>query len=276
MLSELGLRLRTCLPALGRQGGFTLVETLVAMITGIIVTGALFTILEFSMKHDTRITNVAEASQLGRAAMTHVVDELHSACLASRFSPVQSGSTESKLIYIDGYSEKAEIPNVGTSTTGVRKDEILWGGTITGETEGEEKAGLLTDSTALSTAGEAATGFTFAAPSTVRIGENIVRGEENSKAQPLFRYYEYAEHSTTGTGEVSTLQEIKLAKGAALSTTQAESVAAVDVTFRAPPPNYTSKNAAELGRESSDQSSLVTFAFAAPNSEATIKAGPCE
>jgi len=273
MLSELRLRLRTCLPVRG-QRGFTLVETLVAMLTGVIVTGALFAILEFSMKHDTRITNIAAASQLGRSAMTHVVDELHSACLASKFTPVQKKSTESELIFIDGYSETAEIPNVGTSTTGVREDSISWSGSYTGEEA--ETAGTLTDSTALATGGEAATAYTFGTPSLVRIGEKFVRGEEAGKRQPIFRYFEYAEHSTTGTGEVSTLQEIKLAKGAGLSEEQAENVAAVEVTFRAPPPTNVSKSAAELGRESSDQSSMVTFAFAAPNSESTIKAGPCE
>jgi type II secretory pathway pseudopilin PulG len=276
MLSELRLRLSTCLPVRS-QRGFTLVETLVAMLTGVVVTGALFAIMEFSMKHDTRITNIAAASQLGRTAMTHVVDELHSACLASGFSPVQKGSTETKLIFVDGYSELAEIPNVGTSTTGARKDEITWGGSFTGPKRTEETAGALTDNTALATGGEASTEYTFGTPSGVRIGENIVRGEESSGAlEPPFRYFEYAEHSTTGSGEVSTLQEIKLGNGAALTKEQAENVAAVEVTFRAPPPTNGSKSAAELGRESSDQSSMVTFAFAAPNSESTIKAGPCE
>lgn len=271
MLSELHLRLANRLP-LREQRGFTLIETIVAMLTGIVVTGALFAILEVSMKQNTRITNVSQASQLARNTMTHVVDELHSACLESGFSPVQEGSTGSNLTFIDGYSEKAEIPNVGTATTGVRKDEIVWAGKV----GSPDTPGTLTDNTALATGGEASHAYTFGTASGVRIGENIVRAEEAGVKQPIFRYYEYAEHSTTGTGELNTLQRINLAEGTALTKAQAENVAAVQIAFRTPPTTNASKTAAEVAHESADVSSMSTLAFSAPNSEAKIKAGPCE
>ncbi len=57
------------------------------MVTGIIVTGALFAVLEVSMRQTARITDIAQANQLGRTTMTHMVDELHSACIAAEQEP---------------------------------------------------------------------------------------------------------------------------------------------------------------------------------------------
>ena len=106
---------------LAAERGFTLIETLVAMVTGIVVIGGLFAVLEVSLHQSTRIADVVQASQLGRQAMTHIVDEMHSACIGPNFTPVETGSSPSKLIFVNGYSEKAEL-------TEAHKDEIVFSG----------------------------------------------------------------------------------------------------------------------------------------------------
>ena len=58
------------------------------MVTGIIVTGALFAILEVSTRQSSRLSNVAQATQVSRNAMTKIVDQLRSACLSTNFTPV--------------------------------------------------------------------------------------------------------------------------------------------------------------------------------------------
>lgn len=252
------------LTSLRSERGFTLIETLMAMITGVIVTGALFAILEFSMHESTRISDVAQATQLGRTAMTRVIDEMHSACISSGFKPVQKESSATKLILVNGYSEGTEVPSTGSTTsTGVRKDEVLW----------SESAHTLTDKVYLSTSEASAGVYNYAAAKSVLIGEHITQTVEKSKAQPIFTYYEYAKEANTNTSQESnTLTKITPEKsGEELGTAQAEKTGSVMVRFNIAPTN----NNLTLGR-SVDLTSQVTFAFSAPDSETPIVNGPCE
>ena len=268
------------LPSLPRrmreQRGFTLVETLVAMLTGIIVTGALFAILEFSVRQASYISQTAQASQVSRTAMTHIVDELHSACLSPDFAPVQKGSSSTMLIFQNGYSEEAEVPGAYTSsggttkkrTEGVRQDTIEW----------EEGKGYLVDKVAPGTGAEAENKFPVGAATTVRLATNVSQGEVKGEKVAIFRYYKYAlTPSTSTTAAASSLEEMPLAKGATLTEEQADKVAAVEIRFKTG--SYTKEGKVSKTQEATIPSELVsqtTFAFSAPNSEATIAVEPCE
>jgi Tfp pilus assembly protein PilW len=254
-------------PPHAREAGFTLVETLVAMMTGLIVVGALFAILELTTQESARITDVAQATQLGRTTMTHVIDEMHSACVSANFTPVQEKSSAKELILANGYSENAEVPSVGTSSTGVRKDKIVW----------NELESTLTDFTYLSTGSKGTNEYTFseaASPAKgVLIGENVkeavIKGEAISKG--VFGYFKYATTAAAGTAEASsTLTKIEPGAGG-LTAAQAKEVSGVLVTFNIAPTNKLA-----TGERSVNLSSQVTFAFSAPSAEATIVQGPCE
>jgi Tfp pilus assembly protein PilW len=244
--------------------GMTLIETLVALVTGLAVLGAAFTVLEVTLHQSSRLSDYAQANQLGRTAMTRIVDELHSACIAPAFKPVQEGSGESKLVFVNAYSEKTEI-GVGEKT---RKDEIVW----------NEKEKWLTDSVYRSSGG-AWPEFTFAGEATpkagTRIGETISRAELESNGvkekPPIFRYFQYATKASTVASEpLSTLMEVKPPEKG-FSKAEAEKVAGVQVSFQTGP---TSGNRAT--DRSVDLTSQVTFAFAAARSEATIQDAPCQ
>jgi type II secretory pathway pseudopilin PulG len=248
------------------EHGFTLIETLVAIVTGLVVIGALFMILEVALHQSSRLADYAQASQLGRTAMTRVVDELHSACISSAFKPVQEGSTGSKLIFINAYSEKAEI----TSGEKTRKDEIVW----------NEKEQWLTDYVFQSNGGSWPE-FKFASEATPksgkRIGETISRAElENNESKvvekpPLFRYYDYATKPSAGASEpLSTLTEAKPPEKG-FTAAEAEKVASVQVSFRTGPPS-----GSKVSDRSVDLTGQVTFAFTAARSEATIQDAPCQ
>jgi len=243
------------------------------MLTGIVVTGALFAILEFSVRQTSYISQTAQATQVSRGAMTHITDELHSACLSNGFSPVQAGSSPTKLIVQNGYSEEAEVPGTYTAkgatsgkSEGVRQDTIEW----------NEGTGYLTDGVELGTAAEESGKYThFGVKTTVRLATNVSEGGEKL---PIFRYYKYAgSASTSTTAAASTLTEMPLATGKSLTAAEAEEVASVEVRFKTG--SYSKEVKVSKAQEAtipSELQSQTTFAFSAPNSESTIQAGPCE
>jgi Tfp pilus assembly protein PilW len=235
------------------EHGFTLMETLVAMVAGILVAFAATMLLRVSLEQTERASDYVQASQLGRTALTRIVDELNSACLRSGFAPVQAKSTPEKLIFYAAFSKEPEIPN-----SQIQFHEIEW----------VSASGNLYDAKTVVT-GTSGTEYTHSATvPKVLIGTHIAKNEP----EPIFRYYEYntAATSSTETG-VAPFKEIKLAAKEGLSTTQAEEVASVQISFRALPTN----GKVGAGR-SLDLRSQVTFAFSAPIAEPTITDQPCQ
>jgi hypothetical protein len=222
----------------------------------VVVAGALFAILEVSLRQTTRVTDYIQASQLGRITMTKIVDELHSACIAPGFAPVLEKSTPSELRFVTAFSGAAEIASA-------QEHRIKFEG------------GVLSDSSFANNPASAWPTFTFKEGSTsvTRIGEHI----EQSEKEPVFRYYKYATASNGGEEEVAgkktatglnALQEIPVVKE--LGSASAKETAAVLIRFRALPTNGNNK----LNR-GADMNTQVVLAFSAPGAEATIKDAPC-
>jgi Tfp pilus assembly protein PilW len=241
--------------------GFTLVETLVAMLTGVAVTGALFAILEVSIHQTARINDVAQANQLGRTAMTRIVDELHSACIGQGFAPIQERSTERELRFVTAYSESSVIP-----ASAVSEHLIVW----------SESAQTLTDFTYPASSGEA-TNFVF--PTTASpakgtlVAEHVARGESGGTPKPIFRYYKYASTPTSSSETPEgTLSEVVLASETTALAATANEVAAVTVTFKTGPTDTT----VWKGRVPSEFSAQNTFAFSEPAAEAPVQDAPCQ
>jgi len=265
---------RPTLPRVARdESGFTLIETLVAIVTGVIVTGALFAILEVSLHQSARVVDVVQATQLSRTTMTRMVNELHSACIGPKFTPILQGSDENELMFVNGYSKESQIPLSSTSASegqlGAYEHIIKY----------ESATGRLVDYTYPSTGGTWPN-FTFGAASPakgVRIGENISQSETSAKtAVPVFQYFKYATESSgtteTPLGTISTTKQPgaeNLKEG--LSEAEADQTASVLISYRTASADKDTRQ-----NRSVDLSSQVTLAFSAPNSEATISAGPCE
>ncbi len=188
-------------PGLARaEHGFTLIELLVAMLTGLVITFALYAILEVSTKQTALIANKVQANQSGRLTMTKIVDELHSACFAESVAPVLAGSTPTKLVFENAYAEKAEVPTASENAAeGVYKHEII------SEAEAGATPARLVDDAYPSTAITSwPSEITFSSTAKkVVLGEYITQ-ETKAKSEagatlepgPVFNYYEY--NGTTG------------------------------------------------------------------------------
>lgn len=237
--------------------GMTLIETLVAILTGVVVTGALFAILEVSLRQTARIDDVVQANQLGRGAMTRVIDDLHSTCISPGYTPILSESTESTLWLQNAYSAAAVIGKAEAF-----KHKIAW----------DKTKKTLTETTYPANGGEWPK-FTFSGTptSTVQLASNVTQGEAGAKALPIFRYYNYAT-SASGTAETpeGTLSELPITGATELKTKAGETVA-VNVTFKQAPTDTT----AWSGHVPVEFSNLTTLAFSSPASESKVEGSPC-
>ena len=245
------------------QHGYSLIELLVAMLSATVVAGALFAVLSFSTRETTTLADKVQADQLGRIAMTRIVDELHSSCLSPAFVPIQKESSETELRFVTAYSAAAVIP-------GAEEHRILW----------NKATSKLTDATYKSNGGEWPT-FTFATSpeKTVVLATNVTQNEEASGTKvPIFRYYSYAEESTESeTSPTSTLNTTPMTvPTAGLSSTEATSAASVLISFNANPTDIGHLSGAKEINRGLNLSSQVTFAFSVPNSETPIHDAPCE
>jgi hypothetical protein len=96
------------------EQGLTLIEMLIAVVSGVVVMMALFAILDFSINQSGRIAEKVDADQQGRIALEKVSLELHSSCIAALVTPVQpeSDATGIRFISVPGaqaYEATAEL-----------------------------------------------------------------------------------------------------------------------------------------------------------------------
>jgi Tfp pilus assembly protein PilW len=234
------------------EDGFTLIEVLVVMISGIVVTGALVIILIISFEQSIKIQDASTANQLGRTTMTKIVDPLHSACLAEGFQPISAKSTASTLRFTTAYSEKNVIASSEAS-----EHEVEWVAASEAFTEKVYPA----------TSGEGSSFvFSTSPATTTRIGEHITQASETSPQ--IFRYFRYTTSASAGSESgASDLAEIPASE----LSTKAGEVAAVSIAFRVASGD---KSVSQKGIPA-EFNNQVIFAFSAPASETTLKDSPC-
>jgi len=200
------------------ERGFTLVELLVATMTGLIVSFAAFAILDVSLSQSTRIADRVSADQRGRIAMEKIMLELHSSCVAPKTTPVEPNSTANELLIVSERGNQAAFSEVTEHKIYLK----------------EEKPGKykLIDEWFPNTQGKPAPEWVFS--STASKTETLLTGVSRSintttkKEIPVFQYYKY---------ESSKLSETPLETP--LSEKEAEATAAITVSFTAAPESGT-------------------------------------
>jgi Tfp pilus assembly protein PilW len=224
-------------PSLRSEQGLTLVELLVAMVTSLVVGGALLGILGFSLRQETRITDRVQADQIGRTAMTKVIEQLRSSCTGLDSTAIQGPSTTptsplattgaTDLWFLTAYGSAGAA---SAAVTGVTEHDIHWTPNTTGA-----QIGTLYDYSWPSTGGEPPySAFTFNSTlSTTTAAKKVLATNviplETSK---IFAYYKY-ETNPASTATYGTL--VAFPANAQPTATTAKLVAKVAIGFKQAP-----------------------------------------
>jgi prepilin-type N-terminal cleavage/methylation domain-containing protein len=88
---------------LSQERGFTLVELLIGMAAGLVVSTGLFTILDVTLHQTTRTFSRVDATQRARVALDTIGNEMRSACVEDQVRPVKSDSTATSVTFVSQY-----------------------------------------------------------------------------------------------------------------------------------------------------------------------------
>lgn len=155
------------------ERGFTLVELLVVMVAGMVVASALFTILDVTLHQTTRTFSRVDATQRARTALETIENEMHSACVENRVTPIIKNSTATSVSFWSQYGSGL------SSTPGVSLTPIKH--TISFDSA----SGNLTDATYAVTGGEA---LNWVASTTATQSETLLTNVAQSGSTPVFQY----------------------------------------------------------------------------------------
>jgi prepilin-type N-terminal cleavage/methylation domain-containing protein len=165
------------------ERGFTLIELLVVMVAGVVVTSALFTILDVTLHQTTRTFSRVDATQRARNALETIEQEMHSSCVANGVTPILAGSTANSVSFWNYYGKDA-------SPVPVKR-------TISFSSSG---SGTLTDATYPVTPPDDRIP-PWTTSSTASRTTTLLNNVAQSGSTPVFRYFAL---SSNGTSNVST------------------------------------------------------------------------
>jgi type II secretory pathway pseudopilin PulG len=99
------------------EGGFTLIELVVGIAVSLVTMSMVAVIVSAATHNQARVANRVAANQRIRPVLTRIIDELHSACVASRIAPVigdgtVNGSTPTRITFLSkGGSQVTPLPD---------------------------------------------------------------------------------------------------------------------------------------------------------------------
>lgn len=260
-------RLRNSLKALRDERGFTLVELLVAMSLGIIVSGVAFSLLNFTTADVSRISDRVHVDQTGRVALEKLMLALHSSCVAATVNPIRYPSNATTLIFMSETSPLNEHGEPVSLLSTVRLHKITYA-PASGKTEG-----TLTEESWPSTGTAPEYKFNEKETPTIRrLLRGVKQTEIAKKAVSIFQYYRYYKEGDTKPifGELNPTALIPS------SEKEAELIAKVTVSFSLVPEGKENKENTSFGNDRSVALEDSAILRLAPSSETSSHTNePC-
>lgn len=191
------------------QSGFTLVELLMTMLTSLVVMSAIVMMLTTSLRNQDRINRRVDANQRVRPVMTRIIQELHSACIAPRMTPIIGDGSASGPSASTG-SQISFLSKSGSAVTPTPEKHVI---SLSG--------GTLSESVYQATGGTQPGPWTFS--STASSSTQLLT-QVSAPASGMFQYYDFVN------GQVDTS-----ATTVPVTATDAAKVAIVKITISSSP-----------------------------------------
>jgi prepilin-type N-terminal cleavage/methylation domain-containing protein len=191
------------------QRGFTLVELLVSTMASLVVLSAVVTMMTSALHNQDRISRRVDANQRVRPVMTRIVQELHSACVAPRITPIIGDGTTNG-------STGTRISFLSKSGSGVTLTPDLHVISLSG--------GSLTEYVYPATSGAAPGPWTFSGTAIAGYNPRQLLTNVSAPASGMFQYYDFVN------GQVDTSPT-----AVPLSATDAAKAAIIKVTISSSP-----------------------------------------
>jgi len=218
------------------ESGFTLIELMVSLVIGIIVSTATLAIVITSVHLSSTYNDRVDANQQGRVAMQKITQALNSSCVAS-VAPILSASDANDVWF---YSLLGDSPTIQPNEV-----EISYTG------------GSLVMNTYAYASGTAPSSWTFSSTPAKLV---LVQNAAQVGSTPIFQYFGY--------GSSGVLSTTPYTLSTTLGTTNAATTAEVTITFQANP----SDNWTATGRPASFNDSVVLRLSPASSSATNL---PC-
>jgi Tfp pilus assembly protein PilW len=168
------------------ESGTTLVELMVALMTGLVIISALTMVILTTLHGTNRVSARVHATQRARLAVTQLMEELHSACVMPEIAPIKEGSEGNKLRFVH-QTGSAVAP------TPVLSEIIYSGGTLT-QSDFASTGGTSPNWTFSKTASSTKTLLTDVSPTP--------------PSSSIFSYYAYSGGTISETPQETPLSEV--------------------------------------------------------------------
>jgi prepilin-type N-terminal cleavage/methylation domain-containing protein len=250
---------------LRQERGFTLIEMLVALIAGIIVSSAMGAIVITSVHFGSSTTDRVDANQEGRVAMEKITQQLDSACVANTAAPVISNGATGPVgnpAVSDGthmWFYTAVAPGQAVTDTANINPSLVEIYVSNGSLV--ETAYPWAGGTAPAPANTNPWYFNWTSPTTFTLLQNVA---QINSTTPIFQYYGYS--GTT----LGTLSTTAYSTSPSLGATNATTTAEVTVSFMAlPTDDYNTPN------RGVDLTDSVVLRLTPASSQANAANAPC-
>jgi prepilin-type N-terminal cleavage/methylation domain-containing protein len=261
------------------ERGFTLIEMLVALAAGIIVTTAMGAMVVTSVHFGSSTSDRIDANQQGRVAMEKITQALYSACVSSQAAPVISNGATGPVgnpAVSDGthlwFYSAIPPSSAAAGSTGPTGSIVGDGANINPYlveiylSNGAllETAYPWASGTAPAPANTNPWSFNWTKPYSFTLLAHVAQSVNSvNQPQPIFQYFGY-------TSPVGTLSTTPYSVSPSLGATDSSTTAEVSVSFRAlPSDNWNANN------RGSDLTDAVVLRLTPASSDANASNAPC-